>query len=68
MAQAQGTTLTLAELLADVNRAEYMIEVHYRSHSARGTGWCKACDDHEAGLIEAEAALRAFMAATESAA
>lgn len=60
---------SVADLLADVSYAEYMVGNHFKSHQIRGTSGygCLACQEHDAELERAEAALRAFQARHEAA-
>lgn len=65
--QHQNTNLT--SLLEAVSYAEYLVANHFQSHQLRGGASrdCRACQEHDAELDRAEAALRAFCARQEAA-
>ena len=65
----QVQSSNLADLLADISRAEYMATAHFKSHQKRGEAPrdCVACLEHDQEMDRADAALTAFYAQQEAA-
>jgi hypothetical protein len=65
-----ATQSTLTALLEDANYAAYLVSMHFKSHQKRpGSGYgCRTCQDLDADLERAEAAVTAFVAKEEAAA